>query len=482
MNYRKIIFLLVILTQVVFAQEMVVRGGELSGTVNWQGTVRVEGDVIVANGAELNIAPGTKIIFSPQSDRTRSGTDKTRCELIIRGKLTAQGQPDNKIIFTSSGASPRMADWYGILFMHTRTRSVIDYCVVEYAYNGITLKNSSNVILSNSEIHYNYYAGIRAEVKANPEISRCIISENGYAGVICELGSAPVLTENLISGNPMGLVALSLSQPNLGVSGAGTSQGKNRFSNNEEFDIYNHSSKNIMAQNNTWESQNSDQIALKIYDKKDNGKYGTIQFEPVFNARSRQNDLNRFMILAQDNPAAESTPVVTGAQTRGAANPGRPVTQTASDTNTGIAAQMDSTMEQILAAPSAIEATPLIAQSSITSAANKASDESLTEIEPRIDYSQIFLEPFLDTGRKRVLYKENLNVTATLKNVIEPGVVRVKVIVDPNGAVESADILSGMNQIIDSALLNLVRKYRYDVGTVNGTPVRFSTNEVFRFK
>ncbi len=482
MEFRKIIFISVMLTQVLFSQEIVFQGGELSGTVNWQGTVRVEGDVIISSGAELNIAPGTKIVFSPQSDRTRSGTDKTRCEIIIRGKLAAQGQPDNKIIFTSSGASPRMADWYGILFMHTSTRSVIDYCIVEYAYNGITLKNSSNVTLSNSEIHYNYYAGIRAEVKANPEISRCIISENGYAGIICELGSAPVLTENLISGNPMGLVALSLSQPNLGVSGAGNSPGKNRFSNNEEFDIYNHSSKNIMAQNNTWESQNSDQIALKIYDKKDNGKFGTIQFEPIFNARSRQNDLNRFMILAQDNPATEPAPVVPGAQTRGAADPGRSVTQTASDSNTGIAAQMDSTMEQILAAPSTIQATPLIAQSSIVSAVNKESDESLTEIEPRIDYSQIFLEPFLDTGRKRVLYKENLNVTATLKNVIEPGVVRIKVIVDPNGAVESADILSGMNQIVDSALLNVVRKYRYDVGTVNGTPVRFSTNEVFRFK
>ena len=472
-----IIFLSVLFVK---AQDTVYNGGELNGTIFWQGTVRIQGDVVVARGAVLTIAPGTRVIFMAKKDQSKGGTDKTRCELIIRGGLVALGQVDNKIVFTSAENSPRMADWYGIQFLHNKVQSDIDYCIVEYAYNGITIKNTNNVSISNSEIRYNYYSGIRTEVKAEPKIVRCILSENGYAGIICELGSAPVLTENLISGNPMGLVILSLSQPNLGISGPGENKnlGKNQFSNNEEYDIYNHSTKNIFAQNNSWESQDSQEIIRKIYDRNNNVKFGSIQFEPVFNDRSRQSNLNRLMILSQESAAANSRPPARQNPQSVAVRPQptQPVTENK------ISQQLDSSMQKILSSQTILTTQPLLAATNIAEPGNDDTEELPAEDISRIDYSQVFLEPFLDGGKKRVLYKESLNITETLKNVIEPGVIRLKVVVDQNGAAESVGILSGMNEIIDSAVLATVSKYKYEVGTINGNPVRFSTNEVFRFK
>ena len=69
-----------------------------------------------------------------------------------------------------------------------------------------------------------------------------------------------------------------------------------------------------------------------------------------------------------------------------------------------------------------------------------------------------------------------------MKNVLNPGVIRVKIVINQQGRVESASILRGINKIMDEAVLNTVRNYVYDIGKVNGIPVRFSANEVFRFQ
>ena len=65
---------------------------------------------------------------------------------------------------------------------------------------------------------------------------------------------------------------------------------------------------------------------------------------------------------------------------------------------------------------------------------------------------------------------------------MSPGTIRVKVVVNQQGLVESASILRGINEYMDEAVLLVVRKNVYEIGTVNGIPVRFSTNEVFRFQ
>jgi len=470
-----------ILTANLSAQEIIVQGGTLTGDVFWKGTVNVKGDIIVTNTGRLIIEAGTRVLFDAKSDIAKSGSDKTRSELIVRGALIAQGNANRKIIFSSAATSQRMGDWYGIQFLHTKGESKMDFCVVEFAYNGITVKND-NLQISNSEIRYNFNSGIRTEVKAKPQITQNIISENGYAGVVCELGSAPVLSDNLITQNPIGLVVLSLSQPNLGSldQNDNYNPGRNRFSNNEEFDVYNHSTKQVYAQNNSWSGQTRSAILEKMYDKSDNAKYGTISFRPLFNVRQRESNLNQLLLLAQntDTGAGEDIEAQEPELVQvTAVPPEQAISNTAENvpdtTSPDIFDESIANSESLLASTQPLE---------VPAAEEEPIVEAIVEPEPQIDYDQIFLEPFLDKRRKEFLRKEQFRITGSLRQLLEPGEVRIKVIVGKNGEVLAATILKGINEMLDDAVLETVKRYRYKPGEVNGQVVRFSTNEVFRFK
>jgi TonB family protein len=103
-------------------------------------------------------------------------------------------------------------------------------------------------------------------------------------------------------------------------------------------------------------------------------------------------------------------------------------------------------------------------------------------VETFIDYNQVFLEYFLDGGKKEYTSKPKFKVNNILRNVIRAGEIRVRVIVDRNGQVEAASVLRGINPILDQAVRETVETYRYKPGQINGQLVRFSTSEVFRFE
>ncbi len=463
------------------AQDQILSGGELTGFKIWRGTIVIQGDITIPSGSQLNIEPGTKIYFAANRDDLRGGNDKTRSELIVRGKLIARGTAESKIIFTSRSPSPRMGDWYGLQFLHSQPGCVLDYSVVEYAYNGITIKNTSLPVV-NCEIRYNYNAGIRAEVKASPKIIQNIITQNGYAGLVCELGATPTLTDNLINQNSIGVVVLSLSKPNLGSlqNDADYNPGRNQFANNEEYDLYNHSAKSVVAQNNSWDSDGRP----KLFDQEDNRKYGSITFDPKLNQRSGGN----LLLLAQNravNPAqppAATQNINLESQENTQSSTVQTINNEASGDTSAELSGFDSLLYNVSAIHTASSATPLQAYSSGSGSEADNSPINIGEIKAVIDYNQVFLEPFLDERSRRIMWKEELVINETMRKVIEPGEVRIKVTVDADGRVESATVLRGINPILDDEILQTVRKYKYIPGTVNGKKVRFSTNEVFRFK
>ncbi len=470
--------------------------GELRGIINWNGTILVKGDVTVAKNSQLNIAAGTRVLFAATSDQLKEGNDKTRCELNIRGILVARGQSAKKIIFTSAAESPRMGDWYGIQLLYSEANNILENCLIEYAHTGVTVKNSQGLI-SNSEFRYNFNAGIVTEIKSNPVIRGCIISENGYAGVVCDLGAAPVLSSNLISQNPIGVILFSTSRPNLGSLNNDTNynQGENRITNNEQYEIYNHSNQTILAQNNFWGKENIAQIDKILYDFKDNSKYGKIEYEPVYRERSTRPNIEQYAALTQttitaQSPAQSATQVPQPARSR-PAETGRtnvavvPPTsasvplaanqtqiepaQTTTNRNT---TPNNSAPENIMIA-SAAEIKPLNTSKGTTE------PEALASV---IDYSQVFLEVFIDGGKKEYVKRPKLEITNILRNFVSKGEVRVKVNISPRGEIESASILKGLNDILDKAILETVQQYKYKPGKVGGQPVRFTTTELFRFE
>ena len=86
--------------------------GRIEQNTVWRDTVYVSGDVTLASGATLTLAPNTKVHFMPYRDDTQGGLDSTRTELIVEGRLHAQAKG---IVFRSAAATSLGADWYGIV-------------------------------------------------------------------------------------------------------------------------------------------------------------------------------------------------------------------------------------------------------------------------------------------------------------------------------------------------------------------------------
>ena len=86
--------------------------GRIEQDTTWRDTVYVSGDVTVASGAILTLAPNTQVRFLPYRDDAQGGLDSTRAELIVEGRLHAQAEG---IVFRSAAATSLGADWYGIV-------------------------------------------------------------------------------------------------------------------------------------------------------------------------------------------------------------------------------------------------------------------------------------------------------------------------------------------------------------------------------
>lgn len=106
----------------------------------------VEGDVIVEPNVFLTIEPGVVVKFT-------NGTN-----LIIDGGLIAQGNPANKITFTSNASVPAIGDWSGVKFRNSAldNASLIDWVVVVYADKGISLESTTQFVLHSTFMFNNY--------------------------------------------------------------------------------------------------------------------------------------------------------------------------------------------------------------------------------------------------------------------------------------------------------------------------------------
>ena len=86
--------------------------GRIEQDTTWRDTTYVGGDVTIASGATLTLAPDTQVHFLPFHDATQGGLDSTRAELIVEGRLHAQAEG---IVFSSANAASLGGDWYGIV-------------------------------------------------------------------------------------------------------------------------------------------------------------------------------------------------------------------------------------------------------------------------------------------------------------------------------------------------------------------------------
>ncbi len=448
-----------------------------SGTIvrdtRWSGDIYINGDVVVPQGVILSIVGGSRIFFKPQTDVTRSGRDPQRAELIVEGILLAKGTNRlNPIIFTSQSENPQMNDWYGIVLKNLYENSVLKNCVIEYGYKGITCYGSSPEI-TDCEIRFHHNSGLSCEVMAVPRVTGCSIIGNGFAGINCELGAAPVVSQCTITQNNYGVIIFDRSQPDLGHFPAqeGQSSGENRIINNFEFDIYNHSSNNIYAQNNIWNTTSADEIRLLIFDNRTNPSYGSVIFEPIFLREKKKRLLRRPFVTQWSQPFAPAPANDTVRQVQEAESLAR-APQPQADTSSLLPA-VDSSQIRPDTVTKTVPETVYVYKI--------PPGMEMQKKKPAVTLQEPVLESFLDSGKRVYLRRAVPKYPDIYKKTGYEGKVYIEVIVDRDGSIQNYRVLRSDDELFTEAAVQALKKFRYQPGTVNGHPVRFRIVELFRF-
>ncbi len=170
-----------------------------SNTIWWKDVV-IYGDVMVDSHCELIIKPGVKVRF------------ENNASLIVYGGITAIGNKDEEIVFTSNSHSSA-TNYTGIILQNPVNNCSFEYCTIEKAQIGINIIGpfESRVYVSNCQIEYNdigieIYGGI-------PRITSNIIMKNDSYGVACFNGSNFIFESNTMINNQDIEFFLSCSRP-----------------------------------------------------------------------------------------------------------------------------------------------------------------------------------------------------------------------------------------------------------------------------
>ena len=299
-----ITLVLLSLTPALAGQRVITKGVIDKDTV-WQGNILIKGDVEVAKGATLIIMPGTVIRFEkieefgPQKLSTDKLSHFPRAELIIRGKLYAQGTLENKIIFTSAEKSPSPGDWGAVNFLDS-VDNIIEFCVFTYGHTAVHC-HSAQVVISYSTFHYNGVAIGQKNAKGLP--TKCVvpilynrITENG-GGVLFGGGSTPTVAHNEINNNTFfGIYAkkggvANVRYNNIKNNGKGIIFYKvkdivfrdNNLVDNKDYNVsmLDGQSTDIALQNNWWGTTDKAKIKDLVRDKKRDDTLGSVDFSNV---------------------------------------------------------------------------------------------------------------------------------------------------------------------------------------------------------
>lgn len=472
--FLRIVLLLLISGYSLFSQSRTYISGPIQRNTEWAGDVYIDGDVIVQKGVVLSIQPGSRIIIKPNSDTQAGGQNPELTEIIVLGKIIARGRPQNgRIIFTSHAREPRMSDWYGISIKNLNEQSILEYCLIEYGYKGITCYGSSPVI-QNSEVRFNYYAGISCEIRSRPEILHTTILGNDFAGLSCELASYPKVESCIITQNTNGVIAFDRSEPDLGHWNATPteSRGRNQIFNNFEYNIYNHAQVDMYAQNNMWNTRNLADIRLSIYDLDDNPGYGKVIFLPLFGqpaplVRSEAPRVN------EQSPAKQTTQPPETLLAGDALSQPPPDTATAPPPESIDTLASEIAREPIATQPVKVETVFVYKQPEVEKEPPKA--------EPAAPQEPI-IEGLLDGGSRQYLRRVKPSYPEIYRKTGKEGVVIMEVIVDEEGRVESYRILKSDGDLFSAEAAEAVQKFLYKPGTFKNRPVKFKVVERFKFK
>jgi parallel beta-helix repeat protein len=281
---------------------LIIQKGVIECDTTWEKEVVIRGDVEIARGATLTIMPGAVVRFvkiqaeGPSKLYQDMAHHFPRAELIVRGKILAQGTKDRTILFTSAEKSPHPGDWGAINFLDTED-NILEYCEISYGHTGVHC-HGAQVIVANCYLHDN---GVAIGQKNMEEFkNRCIVPilynriiGNG-GGILFGKGTSPTISHNEISNNKFfGIFGnkgeFSHVRYNNTVHNGkgiilyamgGIRISENNISENEEYNISLLEGQigDVDARNNWWGSTDKKKIKDLIWDKDEDETLGRLDF------------------------------------------------------------------------------------------------------------------------------------------------------------------------------------------------------------
>ncbi len=274
------------------AAQLVLNKSVLAEDTIWQGEVLLQGDIEIPAGVTLIIMPGTVVRFArvERFGPAKLSLDKLNhfpgLEIIVKGKILAQGTPGHKIIFTSAAEAPQPGDW-GAVNMLGSIANIIEYCEFSYAHTAVH-GHSAHAVIAHCDFHHNGVAIGQKNVKKTGLISVMPImynriTENG-GGVLYGGGSCPSIIHNEISKNDFfGIYAkksglANIRYNNIARNGkgviiyvvkAGVLLRDNNIADNVDYNIslLEGQEWDVNARNNWWGVKSEEKIRALIRDK-----------------------------------------------------------------------------------------------------------------------------------------------------------------------------------------------------------------------
>jgi len=270
------LFLLLALLPVFFGCSTALRPvrvqGDFSGQLVWQGRIEIVGDVVLAEGSELRILPGTEVVFlpaPPELDRWQEHPNFPGSELIVHGRIEALGTAQEPIIFRAADPQAAAGAWGGV--------NIVESPEADFAYCFFTQADSalhswkSRVFVEQCRFERNQ-VGIRFN-DSPILIERNTLHDNGTA-IRFHFG-APVICRNDIVGNGRGLFITSYPQDYLIEN--------NRIDGNSEASVVlgEEVPDDVLMPGNDWGTTVAAAITAGFFDGRRDSWLGQIRFEPV---------------------------------------------------------------------------------------------------------------------------------------------------------------------------------------------------------
>ncbi len=179
----------------------------------------------------------------------------------------------------------------------------IDSCSFENSLNAGLHIYSGKAKISNSSFT-NSSKGLWLDGSNNDSICRVKLCDFIDNEVGCYTGCGAYITESVFSNNNTGVKnyskLLSLGQNDT------DSIGNNTFSDNNSYHIENRTSGVIKAIKNIWDSENADEIDLKIFDDNEVSSYGEVIFNPwITNPATNISKSDNYGVKVFPNPVKD---------------------------------------------------------------------------------------------------------------------------------------------------------------------------------